>query len=756
MISDELLSKEKRIGESFGRKRKKENDRGKPFKEWELPPQLQLDSRTFSRFDSRRRSTTQSFIRLLHQYTFEYQPAASPYVLTQENDALADELEMMGLPGLASSSSYQHQQQVDYGGVGAMVVAQPAEDVISDLISSSYDLIGLLRDLQRSKRQREDHAQQLIHDLQRSQWLLDKEKELGVQREREAAEAYEKERQANVRLQLSETLLKKKSEEHRQLAHESQLKENQWLHALRRRDQENHRLHQQLLKFLHSKSTGGGGGTGMVQVEMRGSLGAPARTSSSDSTRLRKQWDRTATADDAKKLVEAKWKMAFNSLEKDHGLLRADYFQLVEMVGRFLTNCSTQLTMSRTRSADTRPFSNVTEWIQLPVVLMRDRLEQVFQLVETGLVSTTFPVPNQQDEIITDRQQQPSFDSLEIDYVMPAIIGQPLLEPETVTITATAHQQQLLLPALLENQKVATNNCISPPSIIKDEVVGAGVTTSRTSSSSAISTATTKSAAAAQQRPLKMVKSIVQQQNNSTTSTTGRQFDGGLATDRPHSSIVFRNNNAGRTTINLSDESSSQVVVNQVDWNETDSSPPAAAAVYRQKSYSLLMPGRQQSTSGTSCPIIGFKENDDGLLLDEMMAITLDTPCPSASNSRSGSCSSTSSISSCKSQQQQESSGIDPCADGGIDEQLLRTCSDAASLVGRDNGSRISAAGPSALKSGTAASTSLNLNRRTITARVRFVQHQQPTSTAAAGGAHHHPGDPVDLQCRLITPPPPI
>jgi hypothetical protein len=76
----------------------------------------------------------------------------------------------------------------------------------------------------------------------------------------------------------------------------------QWLHALRRRDQENHRLHQQLLKFLHSKSTGGGS-TGMVQVEMRGSLGAPARTSSSDSTRLRKQWDRTAAADDAKKSI---------------------------------------------------------------------------------------------------------------------------------------------------------------------------------------------------------------------------------------------------------------------------------------------------------------------------------------------------------------------------------------------------------------------------------------------------------------------
>lgn len=390
------------------------------------------------------------------------------------------------------------------------------------------------------------------------------------------------------------------------------------------------------------------------------------------------------------------------------------------------------------------------EWIQLPVISMRDRLEQVFRLVEAGLVSTTFPAVPNQLEIITDRQQQQSFDSLEIDCVMPIIGHQPLLEPETVT-TAAAHQ--LLLPALLdENQKVATNNCISPPPIIKDEVVGAGVkSASRTSSSSssaistAVSTKSAAAAAAAQQRPLKMVKSIVER--HSTTSTTGHQFDGGLTTG-PYSSIAFRNNNAGRTTITNNDESSAQVVVNQVDWNETDS-PPATAAVYSsQKSYSLLM-GRQ-STSGTSSPnnIIGLKENDDGLL-DEM-AITLDTPCPSASNSRSGSCSSTSSISSCTSQQQ-ESSGIDPyCAGGsassGIDEQFLRTCSDAASLVTRNNGSR----GPSALKSGTA-STSLNLNRRTITARVRFVQ-PQPTT---AGGARHHPGDPVDLQCCLITPPPP-
>ena len=101
--------------------------------------------------------------------------------------------------------------------------------------------------------------------------MLDKEKELASQREREATEACEKERQANVRLQLAETLFKNKTEEHRQLVHECQLKENQviwlwmhryifatyfsydlgetikrklflfllqWAHAIRRRDQE--------------------------------------------------------------------------------------------------------------------------------------------------------------------------------------------------------------------------------------------------------------------------------------------------------------------------------------------------------------------------------------------------------------------------------------------------------------------------------------------------------------------------------------
>ena len=169
--------------------------------------------------------------------------------------------------------------------------------------------------------------------------MLDKEKELASQREREAAEACEKERQANVRLQLAETLLKKKTEEHRQLVHECQLKENQvifelfsiqsitdpgetikrkkennsfcllqWAHTIRRRDQENHRLHQQLLKFLRTKPTSGNNTTGMIplEVEIRGSLAPPRIAGVSRSPTRRKQWDRTA--DDSRKWALSKYK----------------------------------------------------------------------------------------------------------------------------------------------------------------------------------------------------------------------------------------------------------------------------------------------------------------------------------------------------------------------------------------------------------------------------------------------------------------
>ena len=126
-----------------------------------------------------------------------------------------------------------------------------------------------------------------------------------MQRERDAAEACEKERQAGVRLRQVEALLKKKSEEHRQLVGETQLKQSQWQHALRRRDQENHKLHQQLLKFLRTKSGGHGNNTAAaaaalvpLELEIRGTLIPPAArmagaaSCASLSTSVRRKWDR--------------------------------------------------------------------------------------------------------------------------------------------------------------------------------------------------------------------------------------------------------------------------------------------------------------------------------------------------------------------------------------------------------------------------------------------------------------------------------
>ncbi|KAI9564928.1 hypothetical protein GHT06_008669 [Daphnia sinensis] len=544
---------------------------------------------------------------------------------------LSKELELMGLPGLAS------QQQVDYND-GAMAV-----DVISDLISASYDLIGLLRDLQRSKRQREDHAQQLLHDLQRSQWLLDREKELSVQREREAAEAYEKERQANVRLQSSETLLKKKSEEHRQLAHECQLKENQWLHALRRRDQENHRLQQQLLKFLHSKSSGsGGGGIILPQVEIRGSLAA--RASSSDSTRLRKQWDRTA--DETRKHVEVKWKSALNSLEKDHQLLRVDYLQLVDTLGRFLTNCADKL--GARRPANTI-FFNVMEWIHLPVSSMRDRLEEALRLVECALVTPTISQTGQNFDP-TDRR-----DEIEIN-------------PMT---------QQTEHAASGENRPTAVHTRIGP--LAKDDVI---ISKSRTISPLLSST---------QESPTQMAKCV-----RSEPVSAGHL-------DSP----ALRKPSKGSTK--------PPVAINQADWNQRKmDNPPLSTLSSRQDTVVLRQPAIGTEASflvGSPCEIEGDEDRVD--VHDEMA--TLDTPCPSASNSPSRS--STSSDSSWKSQR----SEIDATSE--IDEQFYRTCDAAAALV--RHGRRPSN-DPSicARKSG----TTVNLNSGyvgSITAKVSVVQQRQ-------------------------------
>ncbi|KAK4020126.1 hypothetical protein OUZ56_002122 [Daphnia magna] len=549
---------------------------------------------------------------------------------------LSKELELMGLPGLAS------QQQVDYND-GAIAV-----DVISDLISASYDLIGLLRDLQRSKRQREDHAQQLLHDLQRSQWLLDKEKELSVQREREAAEAYEKERQANVRLQSSETLLKKKSEEHRQLAHECQLKENQWLHALRRRDQENHRLQQQLLKFLHSKSSAGsvGGGIMPLQVEIRGSLAA--RASSSDSTRLRKQWDRTA--DETRKHAEVKWKTALNSLEKDHQLLRVDYLQLVDTLGRFLTNCADKLGARRPAN---NIFFNVMEWIHLPVSCMRDRLEEALQLVECALVITP-----------TISQTGQSFDRTELR--------------DGIEINQMTKQSEHAASG--ENRRTAIHNGIGP--LAKDDVI---ISKSRTVST----------LSSTQENELQMVKCV------RSEPISAVRFD----------SPAFRKPSKGSTK--------PPVAINQVDWNQLKmDNPPLSSLSSRQDTVLLRQP-----TIGTEAPfLVGSCETvrDDRVDIHDEMA-TLDTPCPSASNSPSRS--STSSDSSWKSQR----SEIDATSE--IDEQFYRTCDGAATLV--RTGRRPSNDPPEcARKSG----TTVNLNSGyggTITAKVSVVQQRQASRPVA-------------------------
>ena len=382
------------------------------------------------------------------------------------------------------------------------------------------------------------------------------------------------------------------------------------------------------------------------------------------------------------------------------------------------------------------------EWIQLPVVSMRDRLGQVFRLVEDGLVSTTVP----HNQIETGQSFLPDPNSLEIDYVsMPIAMNQMTNKPSEPTTA------QLMMA--VENQKVTINNCISP--IIKYEVVD-GVTSSR----SGISTATNSSTAAQQRQPFKMVKSSdVQQHSPTTTTKTRHQFDR-LPAD-PYSVCAFRNAARGN-------ESPSKVV-NQVDWNEIIKLPdnsPALKTVYNIQDTVMS----RQSTSGTtalSVPELKERQDvddDDGKLLETYVSndemATLDTPCPSANNSRSASSSSSSSsISSWKSQQQ--SGGIDPdfhhsLGATGVDEQFLRTCSDAASLVNRDNrtlsaGPSISTAAAAGPRSGS--TSTLNSNKKTITAKVSFIQAvTNNVALATANGArHHHSGDSVDLQCCLIT-----
>ena len=126
-----------------------------------------------------------------------------------------------------------------------------------------------------------------------------RQKELNVKRERETAELVEKERQMSVRLRQSQVELKKAREDIRQLTSDADLKQNQFQHALKRRDLENHRLNEQLIKLIRSKPVRSGGSSGGANVplefEIRGSLtAAPPLAGCSP----RRKWDK---AEDVRK-----------------------------------------------------------------------------------------------------------------------------------------------------------------------------------------------------------------------------------------------------------------------------------------------------------------------------------------------------------------------------------------------------------------------------------------------------------------------
>lgn len=162
--------------------------------------------------------------------------------------------------------------------------------------------------------------------------------------------------------------------------------------------------------------------------------------------------------------------------------------------------------------------------------------------------------------------------------------------------------------------------------------------------------------------------------------------------------------------------------VNQVDWNRLKMDNPPLGTVPNRQDRFLL----RQSTTGTATSFLVESERltDDRVesnVHDEMA--TLDTPCPSASNSRRGSRSSTSSDSSWKSQPSEIDAAI------GIDEQFFRTCDAAATLV-RDSRRPSSDPSISAGKSG----TTVNLNggfSGTITAKVSVIPQRQASHHVA-------------------------
>jgi len=67
---------------------------------------------------------------------------------------------MMGLPGLVTMTATMTR---DGGGGG-----EEAVDWV-ELVNASFELLGRVRELQKTKRERDEYAQQLLQDLQRCQ-----------------------------------------------------------------------------------------------------------------------------------------------------------------------------------------------------------------------------------------------------------------------------------------------------------------------------------------------------------------------------------------------------------------------------------------------------------------------------------------------------------------------------------------------------------------------------------------------------------
>lgn len=386
-------------------------------------------------------------------------------------------------------------------------------------------------------------------------------------------------------------------------------------------------------------------------------------------------------------MVEVKWKMALNSLEKDHQLLKADYVQLVEMVARFLVNCSTKIP----NPTESNPFTNLTvhqefinvqyveelkfdatqlkqEWIQLPFASMSSRLEDVFQLVENRFFSVV-SFQNQSEkrsetfQVMKENDDSHLFESLATN----AIVG------------------QLKQSTLEENQVPAVNDFLNPMMKVDDIIV----------------TPQNRTHTRCTHQPSESVKSI-HPVEPARAHRPSDVTDPWLMMRQPAKS------------------SQPLEAANQINWNEMKTNDllpfetdfTGQSSVFFRKSASQITPMSQ------NLPVLST-DQDDGQRL-----INSDTPCPSGSNSRRAS--SGSSTSSSTSSRSSSSSSCSSKSQSAMDVK--------DQLVEKKKRER---------RQFTTSTVNLN-NRTSITAKVSFVQ--QPASHDGPSTSHLTV-DPIDLQC---------